>query len=286
MAKSDAPFAPEGDLRTYTRETFVDPGGRGEGELVVYRKGSGPAVMVITEMPGISPQVLGFADLVIGLGCTAVLPDLFGVAGAKYQALSLPGRLLYTLRSFSHVCISREFTLFATGKSSPVVDVLRRLGAHEHARCGGPGIGVIGMCFTGGFALAMAVDPWVLAPICAQPSLPVALDKSRRFNIDSSPESLRAVAQRCAREDLKVLGLRFRGDDLVSDERFLFLEQTLGSGFVKVELEQADGNPRGPLTHRHSVLTGDLIDRPGEPTHAAREQVLALFREKLLGAPV
>jgi dienelactone hydrolase len=129
------------------------------------------AVLVIAEMPGISPMVLGFADRVVALGCTAVLPDLFGDAGRDPLAPGF-GSQLYGLSSMARACISREFTVFATGRSSPVVTFLRALAAKEHARCGGPGVGVVGMCFTGGFALAMAVDPIVLAPVMSQPSPP------------------------------------------------------------------------------------------------------------------
>ncbi|MDB4974696.1 MAG: hypothetical protein JWN48_3037 [Myxococcaceae bacterium] len=278
MPPSSQPHAPDGDLTRYTREVFD-----AEGEpLTIYRRGQGPAVLVITEMPGISPQVVGFADLVVGIGCTAVLPQLFGKAGSPYAKLSRAGRGAYALRSLAQVCIRREFSLFAAGRSSPIVSRLRALSAHEHERCGGPGVGVIGMCFTGGFALAMAVDPWVLAPVLSQPSLPVMLTGRQRASIDCEPDKLAAVAARCAQDGLEVLGLRFVGDPYVSDERFSFLQEKLGDGFVRIELPQSAGHPQGPLPHRHSVLTGDLIDRQGEPTHDARERVLALFRKKLL----
>jgi len=277
METSTVPRARVGDLSRYTREKFVH-----EGEsLSIYRRGTGPAVLVITEMPGIHPQVVGFADMVVELGCTAVLPDLFGIAGKAYLPLSKAQRALYTLRSVAQVCVSREFTLLATGKRSPIVDRLRALAASEHRRCGGPGVGAIGMCFTGGFALAMAVEPCVLAPVLSQPSLPGTLGRARRANIDIDARSLQTVAARCAK-GLQVLGLRFKGDPFVPAQRFAFLREKLGQAFVAIELPQSAGHPQGPLVHRHSVLTGDLIERPGEPTFEARERVLALFREKLL----
>jgi dienelactone hydrolase len=219
--------------------------------------------------------------MVAASGCTAVLPDLFGVAGKDYLALSKPARLAYALSSVAKVCISREFTLFASGRSSPIVKRLRRLAEKEHARCGGPGVGVVGMCFTGGFALAMAVDSRVLVPVLSQPSLPGKFSHAHRFGIDSDPESVRIVADRCAREGLEVLGLRFKGDPYVPEDRFRFLKEQLGDGFVAIELEQSQGNPQGALPLRHSVLTNDLIERPGEPTYEARERVLRLFQEKL-----
>ncbi|RZL69067.1 MAG: dienelactone hydrolase, partial [Rhodococcus sp. (in: high G+C Gram-positive bacteria)] len=47
----------------------------------VYRIGTGPAVIVMSEMPGITPRVADFARTVAGIGCTAIVPHLFGVDG-------------------------------------------------------------------------------------------------------------------------------------------------------------------------------------------------------------
>jgi dienelactone hydrolase len=179
-------------------------------------------------------------------------------------------------------CISREFSVLAAGRSSPVVSWLRALAHDEHARAGGPGVGVVGMCFTGGFALAMAVDDLVLAPVLSQPSLPFPVGASRKGSVDTSDADLAIVKQRCDAEGLRVLGLRFDGDPFVPRERFAFLKDRLGDGFVAVELHQDDGHPDGELAKSHSVLTGDLIDEPGEPTRAALDQVLDLFRRRLV----
>jgi dienelactone hydrolase len=138
------------------------------------------------------------------------------------------------------------------------------------------------MCFTGGFALAMASDPRVLAPVLSQPSLPFSLSQRHRADIDCEPEIVRQVAGRCANEGLRVLGLRFHGDPFVPKERFQYLKRELGDGFVSVQLPQESRHPDAPLPKAHSVLTGDLIDEPGEPTREALEQVLNLFRDKLL----
>ena len=271
--------APEGDLETFTVAPFSHDGATHD----VYRKGDGPAVIVITEMPGISPLVLGFADRVVALGCTAVVPDLFGTAGRDPTAGGRRQNTAYGMRSMAGACVSREFTVFATGRTSRVIGWLRALAAHEHDRLGGPGVGVVGMCFTGGFALAMAVDRRVVAPVLSQPSLPLPITKGRKRTIDCSPAELDMVAVRCATEGLCVLGLRFDGDPFVPVERFDFLRKRLGDGFVAIELDQADGNPAETLAKHHSVLTGGLIDEPGEPTRDALDQVLALFRHKLLG---
>jgi dienelactone hydrolase len=272
--------APIGDLATFERYGFTDDGVTHD----VFRKGTGPAVVVITEMPGISPMVLGFADRVVALGCTAVLPDLFGEAGRDPEGGGKAGAAGYGLRSMGGACISREFSVLAAGRSSPVVTWLRALAHQEHERAGGPGVGVVGMCFTGGFALALAVDDLVLAPVMSQPSLPVPLGTARKASVDTSDADLELIRGRCDAEGLRVLGLRFDGDPFVPRERFAFLSERLGDGFVAVELRQEDGHPDGFLGKHHSVLTGDLVDEPGEPTRAALDRVLELFRTKLLEA--
>jgi hypothetical protein len=65
---------------------------------------------------------------------TAVLPDLLGTPG---RPVTLP----YALSSLVRACVSKEFTLLALNKTSPVVDFLRELAAHEHHAHGGPGVG-------------------------------------------------------------------------------------------------------------------------------------------------
>jgi len=245
----------------------------------VFRLGTGPAVVVIAEMPGITPKVAELARRVAGIGCTAVLPHLFGEPGRDPVPGGRPDAR-YLLSSIVPACVSREFTVWATGRTSPVIDWLRALARAEHERCGGPGVGAVGMCFTGGFALAMATDERLLAPVLSQPSLPLPVTASRRRTIDLSPEDLAVVKQRCAAGGLEVLGLRFRSDRLVPSERFRFLEQELGSAFRAIELDDEDAadSPTAP----HSVLTEHLVDEPGTPSRAALDAVLDLFRTRLL----
>lgn len=261
-------------LTDYDREQF-------QGKDI-YRRGAGPAVIVIAEMPGITPKVVEFADRVADLGCTVVLPHLFGEPGRDPLANGQLKGAAYTLSSIVPACISREFTVFARGQSSPVVDWLRQLSAAEHERCGGPGVGAVGMCFTGGFALAMAADDRLLAPVLSQPSLPFAALPGRADGIDISAKDLETVKGRCQRGDLKVVGLRFKGDKLVPKKRFDFLRRELGDAFVAIELDD-DSAAESPMPP-HSVLTEHLIDEPGQPTREALDTVLELFRTRLLAA--
>lgn len=265
-------------LADFTREAFDHAG----VEHTVLRSGTGPAVVVIAEFPGITPAVAGFARRVRELGCTVVLPELFGESGRDMspEAHGLLGTARTAARAARDICVSREFTLFAVGRTSPAIPWLRALARHEHERCGGPGVGAVGMCLTGGFALAMATDEVVVAPVLSQPSLPLAIGRRRASTTDISDEDLSVVEQRCA-AGLPVLGLRFRGDRASPGARFEGLRQRLGDAFVAVELEDSAANPDG-TGPPHSVLTEHLVDREGEPTRAALEEVLALFRARLL----
>jgi dienelactone hydrolase len=267
------------DLHDYERTTFSHDG----KERTVFRLGTGPAVIVIAEMPGITPKVADFGRKVAALGCSAVLPHLFGSRGKAGLVGSSPLYAIpYGLSSIVPACISREFTVLATGRTSPVIAWLRALAASEHERCGGPGVGAVGMCFTGGFALAMAADPRLLAPVLSQPSLPFGVTKRHRHNIDCSAEDLAVVKQRCAAEGLTVLGLRFSADRLVPGDRFEFLREQLGDAFVAVEIDSSKGNPHGNPTAAHSVLTENFVDEPGHPTRDALDQVFDLFKTRLL----
>jgi dienelactone hydrolase len=241
----------------------------------VYRTGSGPAVIVISEIPGITPKVAEFGRRVAAIGCTAVLPSLFGTPGAPPTAPN-------AMKVLARACISREFSTLARNKTSPITTWLRVLAKSAHRECGGPGVGVVGMCLTGGFALAMMVDDIVLAPVLSQPSLPFPLGVTRKRDVGISESDLAKAKQRCDDEDLCVLGLRFTGDSVVPADRFARLRAELGDRFVGVEIDSSPGNPDGYAPSSHSVLTEHLKDEPGTATRAALDQVLELFSSKLL----
>jgi dienelactone hydrolase len=260
---------PMNALEDFTKEQFSALGKTRD----VFRLGSGPAVIVIAEMPGITPAVVGFARKVAAIGCTAVLPHLFGVPGA-------PSSVSTALRSLGPACVSREFSVWALKKTSPVTVWLRALAAHEHERCGGPGVGAVGMCFTGGFALAMMVDDTVVAPVLSQPSLPFPISKRHKADIGISDADLAKVKARVA-DGACVLGLRFTHDPFCFASRFDTLRRELGDGFIAVELDSSAGNPHGHPKNAHSVLTEHLDDRDGTATRAALDQVLDFFKERL-----
>ncbi|MFT4036017.1 MAG: dienelactone hydrolase family protein [Patulibacter sp.] len=249
----------------------------------VFRQGSGPAVIVLAELPGITPRVLEFARRLPPRGMTVILPQLFGTAGRDPAARSRIGMARMGIGVIGSLCVSRDFAILATGRTSPIVNWLRSLARNEHERSGGPGVGAVGMCFTGGFALAMAVDDRLVAPVLSQPSLPVGLTACHRRSVGLSVSDFAAVKRRCASGQLDVLGLRFSSDRLCPPERFATLREELGDAFVGIELDPDDANPDA-LIAPHSVLTEHLIDLPGQPTRAALDQVLDFLDTRLRGA--
>ena len=229
---------------TYTRDT--------------YRRGSGPVVIVVHEIPGITPAVERFANDVVGAGFTVVMPDLVGTPGRAVSGA-------YIASSMLKVCVSREFTNMALNRTSPIIAWLRALARSLHNEVGGRGVGAVGMCFSGGFALGMMVDDIMVAPVLSQPSLPFAVGSSRAADLNLSPDDAAVIAERAA-GGCQVLGLRYDADKLVGD-RFASLSRLLGDAFIAVEI---------PSTSKkdHSVLT----EQRHEPSV---QRVIGFFSEKL-----
>ena len=257
-------------LADFTTFTFAHDGRR----RPVYRLGSGPAVIVMHEIPGIIPEVARFARYLADAGMTAFVPNLFGVPGRAADPF-------YAARELARACISREFHVLAENRSSPIVDWLRALARHVHEEIGGKGVGAVGMCITGNFALALIVDPWVTAPVLSQPSLPLPLTARKAAAVHAAPEALAVARRRHAEEGITVLGLRFAGDPICRRERFDTLRRELGAGFEAIELPDSCANPQASKP-AHSMLTLHLIDHEGEPTRAALDRVLAFLRARLL----
>ena len=263
---------PEGELPGFQASTFTHDGLSHE----VFRAGTGPAVIVIHEVPGLHPEVIAFGRRVVDAGFTVYMPSLFGTPGKPFG-------VAYSIRSIARACVAREFVTMATDRTSPIVSWLRRLAADAHAECGGPGVGAVGMCFTGGFALGMMVDETMLAPVVSQPSLPFPIGKRRKASVGISDADFERVKEQAARGGC-LLGLRFTADLAVPPERFETLRRELGDAFIAVEIDSSRGNPNGIKRRAHSVLAHDLVDEPGHPTRAALEQVLAFQQERLLAS--
>ncbi|HUE34393.1 MAG TPA: dienelactone hydrolase family protein [Mycobacterium sp.] len=262
--------APEADLSGWSASPF--PGGGYTHD--VYRKGTGPGVVLIPELPGIHPGVLGLGNHLVDNGFTVAIPSLFGKPG---KAASVG----YARATIARACVAREFAAFATNKERPVSLFLRALARDLNASTPGRGVGVIGQCFTGGFALAAAVDDSVLAPVLSQPSVPLPLGLARRRDTGLSEPEMATITDRCANEGLCAMGLRFSEDKLSPRERFTALRERLGDAFEVIEIDSGPGNEGGFGKMAHSVLTDEVREVDGQPAYEARKRVLEFLTQRL-----
>lgn len=241
-----------------------------------YEKGHGPGVVLIPEIPGMTPEVLGLADHLVDEGFTVVVPSPFGTPG---KGMSAP----YVLGVVARLCVSSEFRAFATRSARPISGFLRAVARDLDARTPGRGVGVIGMCFTGGFALAAAVDDSVTAPVMSQPSVPFPVGGARQSDVGLSDDELATVKARVRDDGLCVMGLRFSEDRAVSPKRFAALSEHLGDAFEVIELDSSKGNAGGFSKGAHSVITHEV--REGNEAMAARARVVEFLRDRLTPTP-
>lgn len=263
--------APEADLTGWSAAPFTGAGFTYD----VYRKGRGPGVVLIPEMPGIHPGVLALGNHLVDNGFTVAAPSLFGT---PMKPAVRPGTPLTLARG----CVAKEFAGFATNADRPVAHYLRALARDLNENTPGDGVGVIGQCFTGGFALAAAVDDSVLAPVLSQPSLPLPLTAKQRRDPGLSEGELRVVEQRAADEGLCALGLRFSADWMAPGDRFATLKQRLGDAFEVIEINSEKGNAHGISSMAHSVLTDQVREVEGHPAYEARKRVVEFLTERLV----
>lgn len=246
---------------------------KGKTKPVLISGEIGPAVVIMHEVYGFTPTVARLCRWVRDAGFRVYAPILLGRPDASNEERPTLGRML-------HLCISREFIILTANRSSPVVDWLRALVRQAHQECGGRGVGVIGLCLTGGFALSMAVDPAIVASVMGEPGLPAF----GSAGLDISATDLKCVKERAAAGALAIRGYRFAGDKLCKPERFAALRKELGPAFIGKEIPDEAGNPAGLKSQGrgpHSVFTTDLIDETGQPTREAVDEIIAFFQNKL-----
>lgn len=244
---------------------------------VVYRRGEGPGVILMHEVPGLHQGVVRLARQLASAGLSVWMPVLFGSPGVAVTPVSVAVCM-------GKVCISREFRVLAGRKTSPITDWLRALARHAHAACGGEGVGVVGMCLTGGFGLAMMADASVIAPVLANPSLPFALSAGQGRALGIDEQTLQAVKERSAVENIPVLGLRFTGDPAVPNARFERLREEFGSRFDSFEIDSSSSNAHGISRWAHSVLGVSYCDEENHPTRLAEQRVIEFLKRQLAKA--
>lgn len=248
----------------YQKSAFSAP--IGDGRTIshdIYQRGSGAPIVLIQELPGIGVETLRLADEFVDAGFGVIMPHLFGPIGK----VSMVGNVV---RVF---CMRKEFHLFQANRSSPITDWLKALCRDVQTRSAAPGVGVIGMCLTGNFAISLMADDSVLAAVASQPAMPLA----KQGELHMSGEDIDAVKQGIdAKAPMRAF--RFEGDPMCTAAKFESIDAAFNSdGVNRVELHTLPGK-------QHSVLTLDFVDEAGHPTRNALDNILAYFRDQLVVA--
>jgi dienelactone hydrolase len=226
----------------------------------VYSRGEGPAVIIIQELPGIGQETLALADKFVVKGYKVFLPHLFGPIG---KTSGLPNFIRV-------LCMKKEFAIFEKNKASPIVDWLKSLCQYIRKEENVEGVGVIGMCLTGNFAISLMADDSVLAGVASQPALPL-----RGGNLLHMSEQEISETKIRLQEVGPMKAYRFEVDGMSPPEKFEAIDKTFNSGSSPcVELNTLPGKG-------HSVLTLHFVDEEGHPTRKALDEIMDYFHSKL-----
>lgn len=268
--------------------TFYFPESSSSKRLV-YKKGNGAAVILIHELPGMIPECVDLARR-LAENFTVYMPLLFGEPNQHFSVAKM-------LQHTAQICISKEFYCFAQNKSSPITNWLKALSRHAKQECGGNGVGVIGMCLTGGFVLSLMADDSVIAPVASQPSLPFGITSAHKAALGISPEELEVAKQR-ANNGVPLLALRFSEDKISPPEKFKTLRKEFGEETEVIEdsaelcwkrgvaLETMEINSRPDNLYEipensHAVLTLGYSAREGHPVNRVYRRVVEFLKEHL-----
>jgi dienelactone hydrolase len=225
----------------------------------VYKLGAGKPIVIIQELPGIGIETLRLAELFVEQGFEVYLPHLFGPLGKT----NVVGNLA---RVF---CLRKEFHLFQKNKTSPIVDWLKALCQKIKTDTGAPGVGTIGMCLTGNFAISLMADDSVLAAVSSQPSMPLGSQSDLHMS-DADVEAIKHRIDNVA----PVYAYRFEKDSMCTAKKFDAVEQAFNNDAHRVNLRTLPGKG-------HSVLTLDFVDEKNHPTRQALDEIFAYFTKEL-----
>ena len=256
-------------------------------ERLVYKKGSGDAVILMHELPGMIPECVDLARR-LAENFTVYMPLLFGEPDQPLSPLKMAQ---YT----AQLCLSKEFYCFAKNQSSPITDWLKELCRHAKQECNGKGVGVIGMCLTGGFVLSLMADDSVIAPIASQPSLPFGITSAHKLALGISAEDL-AIAKERANNGVPILALRFSEDSISPPEKFITLRQEFGGASeaienspelcwkrgISLETMEINSQPNNPFNiaqNSHAVLTLGYREQE-HPANRVYQRVVEFLREQ------
>jgi dienelactone hydrolase len=259
------PFTPPSD---YAVRTFGHDTSRGVLARRVFRRAdSGPTVILIHEAPCISTRTFTVAGTLAERHYTVSIPELmregsFGPAAFRRAV------------GFASFCVAHELSAFSTGKTGAIVEWLRALARDEATLSGDRPVAVIGMCFSGGFALGAILDPAVSAAVMSQPALPFPLTKRRKRDVGVSPADLEAIERRIG-DGASLRIMRYSLDSTSPKERFERVVETFPACQRR---EVPSDRPKD-----HSVLANAVDASDGTELRLALDETLAFLATHLPG---
>jgi len=259
------PFTPPAD---YVARTFSHDTSRGVLARRVFRRpDAGPTVVLMHEAPSISARTFAVAATLTERHYTVAIPELM-------KEGSFGPAVLRRAVGFASFCVAHELSAFSTGRTGAIVEWLRALAREESALNGGRPVAVIGMCFSGGFALGTILDPAVGVAVMSQPALPFPLTKRRKRDIGVSPADLEAIENRIG-DGAPLRIMRYTLDSISPKERF---DRVVGIFPACERREVPSAKPKD-----HSVLANAVNAPDGTELRLALDETLAFLAARLPG---
>lgn len=232
-----------------TKSTFLwaqGPGGK-RREIHQYGPDGKPTIVLLHELAGVTLDIDDLARELEQKGYRVLVPVMLPARGLLNVAI---------------ICLSAEFTTFASGRSSLISEWLREFCSGPASEQGRRRVAVIGMCATGGIVLSVLFDASVVAGVAAQPSLPFRVGKRRvsQYELGASEQDAKASA----RSGKRLLTMRFERDricprDRIDGMRELWIDAGAADRFVSVEFPHKG---HSTLTlHRACAIAGDETSR-------------------------
>jgi dienelactone hydrolase len=227
----------------------------GRRVFVVSTESGGPPILLLHELPGMTPQCFYLARLLAARGYTIYMPLLVGSPGKTSTNLNA-AKVLFGGGFYG----SRDET-------SPIITSLRALRDEIHSRHPSQKLGVIGMCMSGNLPPAFLDRAYVKAVVMSQPALPT-FGNGKESKLALSQSDIKAARN----SGVPMLAFRFTTDSISPEPRRVKFIETFGGQLTFRAL---------PVDHTaHAVLTTELFDAPN---HAKTTGPSAEALKELIG---
>jgi len=223
-----------------------------------------PPIIMLHELPGMYDPFLRFATNLSAQGYTVYLPVLFGKPGDDKTFWNSAQLTFNPFRVARWHC-------FRAGETAPIVADLKTLCYEVGLRHPGEKMGVVGMCLTGSFPLALMSETQVQAVVVCQPATPVwNWNASRKADLGLSPEDIAVAVRASQARNIPVFGVRFELDTVANGEKFKHLRGLFGLSFLDYTIrrpEYFDESGKRILDAKaHSVFAGCFVGSTNHPT--------------------